>query len=118
DAQERYPPAVGRPHRGIVAIHAGIRIMHRFGRSVVHPDEAVIPAVAHKRQPRAIRRPMQPAVLPAGVDQLFRLFLAIVLTIVLAVERRRPDLALAHESHASAFRRYGWLVAFTDQPRR
>ncbi len=110
DAQKRHTAAVGRPHRGIVAIHAGVQVMDRFGRGVVYADEAVIAAAADEGQAGAIGRPLEAAVLSAGVDQLLRL--------LLAVERRRPDLPLAHESHAPAFRRYGRLVTLANQPGR
>jgi hypothetical protein len=114
DAQKRHAPAVGRPHRGIVVLHAGIQVMDRLGRRVVHSHEAVIPTAAYKCETRAVRGPMQSAILAACMDQLFRLLLAIVV----AVQRRGPNLPFAHERHASAFRRHGRTVALADQPRR
>ena len=55
-ADECHLPAVGRPCRIRVAIHAGIQIAQRGRRDVVHADEGMVAALADPCQARAVRR--------------------------------------------------------------
>ena len=64
---------VRRPHRALVLIGRRIQVRNRLRRHRVDRDKAVIAAIAHERQPRAVRRPSQVLRRPPRLHQLFRL---------------------------------------------
>ncbi len=102
--------AVGRPAGRLVAVVGGVEPAQRLPLAAPDADEGVVAAVGAEGQHGAVGRPHGRVVAAARVEELARLGAA--------VERRHPDLTVAHEGHPPAVGRDGGLLARTQGARR
>ena len=111
DAYEGDAAAVGRPFGLAVGIGAGVEIAQRLRGRIVHANEAMVAAVAHESEVRAIGRPDRSRALAARLEHPH--------CRVSAIDRRPPELAVADESDARAppARRDGRRVTLADLTR-
>src|SRR4029077_4715996 len=85
-------------------------IGERLPGGVAEADEAVIAAAADECQARSVRRPAEPALFAARLEELRRL--------LVSFQGDRPDLLLQDEGDAVSLRGHGGRVAFAQPPRR
>src|ERR1019366_8865785 len=89
NANEGNAKAIGRPFGLHIGIGAGVEIALRLRGRVVHANQAVVAAVAHERDARAIGRPDRSRALAPRFESLRRRGFAI--------HGRPPKLASADE---------------------
>src|ERR1051325_3287609 len=113
-ACERDALAVRRPRRAAVEVHTWGDEVDRAGLHVVHPDEAVIPAIAHERDLGAIGRPARLALRAPLLDE--RLLRQVHRVGRRLRHARAIDLAFTHVEERLGVRRDDWRIALRQAP--
>ena len=114
NAQKNDARGVRRPRGFGIQIGRGVKIGDRTGRRGIDGDEAVVAAITHKSEARAVGRPAQTLCRASRLQELLRLGFGIVFRII---EVQQPNLTFERVGQQLAVRGHRGRVALAQQAR-